>query len=127
MAKKEFTYRGKTLDDIRRMSFDEFLSLLPARARRSLKRGQTHQKQTLLEHIKKNRRKVRTQCRDMIVVPQMIDRDIEVYDGKTWQPVHIMPEMLGHYLGEFALTRRSVKHNAPGIGATRSSASVSVK
>lgn len=127
MAKKEFTYRGKSLDEIRRMSSDDFLRMLPARARRSLKRGQTNQKQKLLVHIKKNKRKLRTQCRDMIVVPEMIDRDIEIYDGKTWQIIHIVPEMLGHYLGEFALTRRSVKHNAPGIGATRSSASVSVK
>ena len=127
MAKKEFTYRGKSLDEIRRMSSEDFLRMLPARARRSMKRGLTHQKQKLLVHIKKSKRKLRTQCRDMIVVPEMIDRDIEIYDGKTWQNIHIVPEMLGHYLGEFALTRRSVKHNAPGIGATRSSASVSVK
>lgn len=127
MAKKEFTYRGKTLDEIRRLSSEDFAKLLPARARRSLKRGLTHQKQKVLVHIKKNKRSVRTQCRDMIIVPEMIDREIQIYDGKAWQIIRVMPEMLGHYLGEFALTRKSVKHNAPGIGATRSSASVSVK
>ncbi len=127
MAKKEFTYRGKTLDEIRNMSQQDFYALLPARARRSLIRGMTHQKKALLECIKKNKRKIRTQCRDMIIVPEMIDKEIQIYDGRIWQIVRIMPEMLGHYLGEFALTRKLVKHNAPGIGATRSSASVSVK
>ena len=35
--------------------------------------------------------------------------------------VEVQPDMLGHYLGEFALTRKSVKHTGPGVGATRSS------
>jgi len=39
----------------------------------------------------------------------------------------IEPEMIGHYLGEFAGTRKGVSHSAPGIGATRSSAALSVK
>ncbi|MBL7054846.1 ribosomal protein S19 family protein, partial [Candidatus Woesearchaeota archaeon] len=38
-----------------------------------------------------------------------------------------MEEMIGHYLGEFAMTRQRVAHSAPGIGATRSSGSLSVK
>ncbi|HLC85017.1 MAG TPA: ribosomal protein S19 family protein, partial [Candidatus Nanoarchaeia archaeon] len=37
------------------------------------------------------------------------------------------PEMLGHKLGEFAITKKRVAHSAPGIGATRSSASLSVR
>ncbi|MCP3681137.1 MAG: 30S ribosomal protein S19, partial [bacterium] len=41
--------------------------------------------------------------------------------------VVLLPEMVGHCLGEFAPTRRRVAHHAPGIGATRSSASLSVK
>jgi len=35
--------------------------------------------------------------------------------------------MLGKYLGEFAMTRKKVEHSAPGIGATKSSAAMSVK
>jgi small subunit ribosomal protein S19 len=57
----------------------------------------------------------------MIVLPEMVGRTIRIYDGKEFQQVTILPEMLGHYLGEFALTRKSVKHTGPGVGATRSS------
>ena len=57
----------------------------------------------------------------------MIGLKILVHNGKTFVPVTIVTEMLGHYLGEFSLTRNRVAHNAPGIGSTRSSASVSVR
>ena len=48
-----------------------------------------------------------------------------VYNGKEFIPLTITAEMLGHYLGEFVLTRKKVAHSAPGIGATRSSAAQS--
>ena len=63
----------------------------------------------------------------MIIVPDMLGLTILVYQGKEFFPVSVSEEMLGHYLGEFAQTRVKVKHSAPGIGATKSSASVSVK
>ena len=37
------------------------------------------------------------------------------------------PEMMGHYLGEFALTYKPVKHGRPGIGATHSSRFIPLK
>ena len=52
---------------------------------------------------------------------------IGVYKGKEFVRIEIMPEMIGHYLGEFSLTRSKVAHNAPGVGATRSSSAVSVR
>jgi small subunit ribosomal protein S19 len=63
----------------------------------------------------------------MVVLPMMLGQTIKVHDGKTFIPVTIQQEMLGHILGEFALTRKRVAHSAPGVGATRSSASISVK
>ncbi|MEM2576477.1 MAG: ribosomal protein S19 family protein, partial [Candidatus Bathyarchaeia archaeon] len=42
-------------------------------------------------------------------------------------PVEIKPEMIGHYLGEFAITNKRVVHGAPGIGASRSSMYVPLK
>ena len=63
----------------------------------------------------------------MIILPEMVDHIIKVYNGKEFVIITILPEMLGHYLGEFSPTRRKVAHHAPGIGATRSSASMSVK
>ena len=70
---------------------------------------------------------VKTHCRDMVILPVMLDKKIDVYSGKEFVPVTITLDMLGHRLGEFVLTRSSVKHSAPGIGATRSSAAISVK
>ena len=63
----------------------------------------------------------------MIILPEMIDSAVRVYNGKKFSAVHMTEEMIGHRLGEFVLTRNNVQHSAPGVGATRSSASISVK
>lgn len=70
---------------------------------------------------------LKTHLRRMVVLPAMVGREIQVHDGKAFQKVAIMPEMVGHYLGELALTRRRVKHGAAGIGATRSSKFIPLK
>jgi len=57
----------------------------------------------------------------------MLDKTILLYSGKQFVPIIIVPEMLGHCLGEFVLSRNRVSHSAPGVGATRSSAGVSVR
>lgn len=129
---KEFTYRGKTVQELKNISVDQFLSLVPARQRRSLKRGFTPAQKKLLDKIRKvkgtNTKKIiKTHCRDMIIVPEMIGITLLVYKGKEFVAVNIIEDMLGHYLGEFTLNRSRVQHSAPGIGATRSSAAVSVK
>ncbi|HLC66241.1 MAG TPA: 30S ribosomal protein S19 [Candidatus Nanoarchaeia archaeon] len=126
MAKKEFSYRGKTLNELQQMSMEEFAVLVPARERRRLKRGFTDEQKTLLRNLQRAN-EVKTHCREMVVIPQMVGKMIKVYNGKEFTMVQIVPEMLAHRLGEFAATRRKVAHSAPGIGATRSSASVSVK
>ncbi len=132
----EFRYKGYTLDELMKMDLNELAKILPARQRRSLKRGLTEQQKKLLEKIKKAKelmaagkrvKPIRTHCRDMIVLPIMVDLTIYVHNGKEFVPVKIKPEMIGHRLGEFALTRKKVQHSAPGIGATRSTAFVSVK
>ena len=81
----------------------------------------------VLKKLEKNSTQVETHCRDMVIVPSMLGKMIKVHDGKGFVPVAIENEMLGHFLGEYALTRKRVQHSAPGIGATRSSASISVK
>ena len=129
---KEFKFYGKMLTEIEKMDLKEFAKLLPARQRRSLLKGFTDEQKKLLAKIKKAKegkykKQIRTQCRDMIIIPIMLDLLIQVHNGKSFINVKIIPEMLGHYLGEFVLTRQRVVHSAPGIGATRSSASVSVK
>ncbi len=127
MARKEFTFRGKTVTELQNMSIKELENLMTARQRRSLKRGFSDEKKRLLEKIKQTKTNLKTHSRDMIVLPEMVNKTIRVHSGKEFLAVLIMPEMVGHYLGEFIMTRKKVSHHAPGIGATRSSASLSVK
>ncbi len=126
MARKEFAYRGKGIEELKKMSIKEFAQLLPARQRRSLLRGMNEQNKKLLEDARTGKN-VRTHCRDMVIVPEIVGKAIKVYNGKEFVPVMVIAEMLGHYLGEFAQTRKKVVHHAPGIGATKSSAALSVK
>ncbi len=123
LKKKEFKYRGYTLEEIRKLSYEEMQPLLPSRIRRTIKRGFTVRQNKLLNDIKKAKKgdMIRTHCRNMIILPNFVDHTIYVHNGKEFQRVDIKPEMIGHYLGEFALTRQKVKHTGPGVGATRSS------
>ena len=52
---------------------------------------------------------------------------VGVYNGKTFNQVEIQLEMIGHYLGEFSITCKPVKHGRPGIGATHSSRFIPLK
>ena len=125
--KKEFRFRGKSLEELKELSLKEFAQLLNSRQKRSLLRGLTDPQKILLSKVKKRDKNIRTHCRDMIILPEMANTIIKVYNGKEFVIVNVIPEMIGHYVGEFALTRKRVAHHAPGIGATRSSASLSVK
>lgn len=124
---KEFTFRGKSIDELKKMSVNEFSELIPSRARRSLKKGFTDDQKKLLEKIRLHDNDIKTHARDMIIIPEMVGSAVKVYNGKEYFPVHITEEMVGHFLGEFSLTRRKVSHSSPGVGATKSSSSVSVR
>tara|TARA_Y100000310_G_scaffold167856_1_gene167812 strand:- start:16595 stop:16978 length:384 start_codon:yes stop_codon:yes gene_type:complete len=127
MAKKEFMYKGKTEEELKKLSLNELAEILPSRQRRKIKRGFTDQEKIFLKKLRAGKKNIETHCRDMIVLPEMIGMSIKIHKGKEFASVTIEPEMVGHCLGEFALTRNNVSHSAPGIGATRSSASLSVK
>ena len=121
--KKEFQFHSLSLEELQNLTVEEFLPLIPSRMRRSLKRGLTHRQTKLLNDIEKADKDdvIRTHLRDMIILPSFIGRKIAVYNGNEFQQITVEPEMVGHYLGEFALTRKKVKHTGPGVGATRSS------
>lgn len=120
--KKEFTYRGLNLEQLKALPPEEMQKLLPARIRRSLQRGLKEEHQHLVERVAKHPDAVlRTHLRDMPILPTFVGRAFAVHNGKEFQRVDVQPEMVGHYLGEFALTRKSVKHTGPGVGATRGS------
>ena len=127
MAKKEFLYRGKKLSELVNLTVKELTDIVPSRPRRSLKRGFTEEQKILLKKIDKGEQNIKTHCRDMVIIPKMVNSTIRVHNGKEFLAIIIIPEMIGHYLGEFVLTRKGVTHSSPGIGATRSSANISVK
>ncbi len=127
MIKKEYTYRGKKLEELQQMSMGELAELLPSKQRRTIKKGFSPEQKLLLKKIRANKSNIETHCRDLIILPEMVGKIIKVHNGKEFVLVNIEREMIGHLLGEFSLTRKKVGHNSPGVGATRSSSNISVK
>ncbi|MGP8085709.1 MAG: 30S ribosomal protein S19 [Methanoregula sp.] len=125
--REEFTYRGYKIEELKAMGLSELIPLMPARARRKFNRGLNRGEETLLAKIRGGDEKVRTHLREMIVMPEMIGKSIEIYNGKEFLKVEFQPEAVFHYLGEFALTRKRVTHGSAGIGATRGSKYVPLK
>lgn len=124
--KEEFLYRGRKVADLAKLSIEELAGLLPARQRRTIKRGIVKDNKKLMTSLK-NKDSVRTHIRNMIVMPDMVGKNLEIYNGKSFEKVEVMPEMIGHFFGEFSLTRGRVQHGAAGVGATRSSKYVPLK
>ncbi len=123
LKRKEFTYRGKTLDELKALDVREFAKYLKSRQRRAvLRQFQDIEKfvSRLREKLAKEK-KLRTHKRDIIIVPGMVGMKIQIYDGHSFVPIEIIGEMLGHRLGEFAVTRKRVNHGEAGIGATKGS------
>lgn len=125
--REEFTYRGFRLEELRKMGMSELIPVMPSRVRRKVIRGLTKGEENLLSRFRSGDTRIRTHLRDMVIMPEMVGRDVEIYNGKEFLKVEIQPEAVFHYLGEFALTRRKVTHGSAGIGATRSSKYVPLK
>ncbi|KAJ1086467.1 hypothetical protein NDU88_006584 [Pleurodeles waltl] len=133
---RKFTYRGVDLDQLLDMSYEQIMQLYCARQRRRLNRGLRRKQHSLLKRLRKAKKEappmekpevVKTHLRDMIILPEMVGSMVGVYNGKTFNQVEIKPEMIGHYLGEFSITYKPVKHGRPGIGATHSSRFIPLK
>nr|AGH70199.1 40S ribosomal protein S15 [Placozoa sp. H4] len=133
---KKFTYRGVDLDQLCEMTREDLAQLLDARARRRFQRGLKRKELGLLKRLRKAKKNcpelekpecVKTHLRNMIVLPEMVGNVVGIYNGKTFNQVEIKAEMVGHYLGEFSITYKPVKHGRPGIGATHSSRFIPLK
>jgi small subunit ribosomal protein S19 len=128
-TKKQFTYRGKSIEDLKTLDVREFAKYVKSRTRRALLR----QFQTVEDFVSRAKRKVernkliKTHERGMIIVPQMVGMKIHIYNGHEFFPVEITNQMLGHRFGEFSPTRGKVKHGSAGIGATKGSKSQAKK
>ncbi len=123
IRRREFTYRGKTIDDFKKIDVREFSKHIKSKPRRAVLR----QFQKIEDFISRAKTKasknkpIKTHQRDLVIVPEMVGMKIGIHDGRNFVSVPIAGEMLGHRLGEFAATRGKVKHSKAGIGATKGS------
>ena len=118
-------FRGKFPSELSALGDQQYLQMVKARQRRSMKRAGLEYKK-LMEKVQLYKAKginkpIRTHVREAVILPSWIGLMFEVHNGKAFQKVQITANMLGHRLGEFAYTTKSVVHSAPGIKATRGS------
>ena len=129
IKKKEFTYKGMSMEELKKLDVREFAKYLRSRQRRTVLR----QFQKIEDFINRSRekqkkdKKIRTHQRDLVIVPQMVEMRISIYNGNTFVPIEVTGEMLGHKFGEFAPTRNRVKHSSAGVGATKGTRSKAKK
>ena len=133
---RDFLYRGYTIEQLQELPLiaseenpDEVsvASLVPSRVRRTIDKGLTRSQRHLYDRLVQSEDVVRTHCRSMYVLPKMIGKTVAIHNGQKFVEVELREQMLGHALGEFAPTRRSVTHTGPGVGATGSSKHVALK
>jgi small subunit ribosomal protein S19 len=129
MAKKEFSFKGKSLEELQAMSVEDFAKLCDSRARRSLSKGIDKHIMKKIEAAKGNpkAKPIKTHKRDVIIVPNMVGARMAVYKGNSFENVEITEKMIGHYLGEFVFTRKRLQHGKAGIGATKSSTAITAR
>lgn len=123
IQKKEFKYRGKTIEELKEIDTREFAKLLPSKPRRFVLRN-FQEIEYFVSRCKtkqSRKKKIRTHKRNIVIVPQLIGMNIQVYNGREFIPIEIVGEMLGHVLGEFSLTRAKIQHSKAGVGATKGS------
>ena len=117
MAKKEFKFHGKKVEELKELSLNQFAELAPSSIRRKITRGFTDPEKVLLKNLKTKDR-IKTHCRDMVILPEMIDKTILIHNGKKYEEILIQDKMVGRRLGEFSLTRKRLIHSSPGVGQT---------
>ncbi len=123
IQKKEMTFRGKTVEELKTLDVRESARYLKSRPRRAVLRGfdkiEKFIKRCEMKLAKK--KKIKTHYRDLVIVPKLVGLNIQVHNGRNFQEVPITSEMIGHRLGEFAPTRVKATHTSMGMGATKSS------
>jgi small subunit ribosomal protein S19 len=76
---------------------------------RSIKKGPFIEKSLYSKVVEMNKsgakKMIKTFSRTSTIIPEMVGMTISVYNGKTWVPVYVTENLVGHKLGEFAPTR----------------------
>ena len=133
---KKFSYRGNDLKKLIAMNMDEMSQQLRSRQRRKLRRKMGTKYARFINKLldaKKHTGQgekpvaIKTHLRDCIVLPSMVQSVINIHKGNGYSNIEVKPEMIGYYLGEFAITYKRVSHGKPGVGATHSSKFVPIK
>ena len=115
---------------------DVLVKLMRSRQQRRFAHGIHQRYDRLLKKLRKAKKEcpygekpkpVRTHLRNCIVLPEMVGSIVDVYGGKYWNSCEVKADMIGHYLGEFSLTYKPIRHGKVGVGATRSSKFTSLK
>merc|ERR1712076_41307 len=121
---RKYTFRGLELDELLKLPTDSLYDLFRSKIRRKLNRsngfkGKYQKLLTKLRNSKKNLQPgekppmIKTHLRNCIVTPEMIGSIVGVYTGKEYKPVEVKFDMIGRYLGEFAMTYNPTLHNRP--------------
>ena len=127
---KKQMYRGVELDKLLEMKQVDVINMMCSRQRRRFKRGMQGKYERLIKKVIASKKDVplgekpkgvKTHLRNAIVVPDMCGAQVDVYGGKYWNPVEVRADMVGHYLAEFSMTYKPIRHGKVGVGATRSS------
>merc|ERR1712076_292950 len=121
---RRYSFRGLELDELLKLPTDSLYDLFRSKIRRKLNRskgfkGKYQKLLTKLRNSKKNLQPgekppmIKTHLRNCIVTPEMIGSIVGVYTGKEYKPVEVKFDMIGRYLGEFAMTYNPTLHNRP--------------
>ena len=83
---------------------------------RSVKKGPFVEKSLYKKVIEMNKASasdkkiIKTYSRCSTIIPEMVGNTISVHNGKSWIPVYVTENLVGHKLGEFAATRTFKGH-----------------
>jgi small subunit ribosomal protein S15e len=120
------------------MKSENLIELLGCRQRRHFNRGIKRREENFLKRLRKAKKAmtgeigekpacVKTHLRNVVIIPEMVGSVIGIYNGKVFNQIEVKPEMINHYIGEFSITYKPVRHGRPGIGATNSSRFIPLK
>ena len=62
-----------------------------------------------------DKRVIKTWSRRSVIVPEMVGHTLAVHNGKKFIPVYVSENMVGHKLGEFAMTRTFKGHSGKKV------------
>ena len=118
------------------MSREQVVTLMKSRQQRRFRHGMHGKYDRLQKKInlsKKNAvvgekpKGVKTHLRNAIIMPEMCGSVIDCYGGKYWNSIEVKADMIGHFLAEYSLTYKPIRHGKVGVGATRSSKFTSLR